>query len=207
MTVFKGYAVGLELPSEIEEAVMAFRETIDHAIKGDTPFEQNQLPHITLVRDLKETDLRSAYHSLLDALPIAIEMGKVERFVSPGYDVIVKKLVTPKLKALHDEMCSTFKLSLPYTFSAHITLAFIKPEVKWDLEEIEQRFSVPCDFTVYDLLAFAPDGELLVKDVCHQCGAIDIGKNMIGCPECPKVSCANCIKCRVNCVCNEFEYF
>ena len=158
MTTFKGYSIGLGLPYKVQMATIRLRASIDSALKYETPFDANQTPHITVVRDIDAQAVDEASKIVLAALPLNITMAEMHTFTMPDYDVLVKKSDTPTIKKLNTELCTQFALSFPYDFSAHITVAFLKANTRPNLVDIEKSIRIPQQFTVDTVLIFNPKG-------------------------------------------------
>lgn len=158
MASFTGYSIGLALPYAVQLAVARLRASIDVNLKANTPFDPNQAPHITVIRDIAKENTEEGCQHILKQLPLKIAMTELHRFILPEYDVLAKMVSTAQIKTMNTALCAKFGLSFPYDFSPHITLAFLKSDATLVLTNVEKNIRIPNTFTVDNLLVFNPQG-------------------------------------------------
>jgi len=101
--------------------------------------------YITVLYGLKkEVDFFKTVKILKDFGLIKIKIDKIDKFEADDYDVLVYKIISPKLEELHTFLKETFANDFSYPiYSPHLTLAYIQKgkgdfllgDTKWSGEE------------------------------------------------------------------------
>lgn len=149
----------VNLPREQARAVLTWsRLNLSAQDLAEDGFENE--PHVTVLYGLEDG------HDVVgrianESQPVVLQLGKVGLFRQEDQDVIVVRVFSPALRALHWRI----RAALPhhnhyYSYQPHCTLAYVRKGVADDLvgQKIQTDGGVPLTFTVDFLVWRGRDG-------------------------------------------------
>lgn len=131
--------VGINLPANVADKIKQTRRRIDS--DDLAPKQDKYAPHITVCWGILDDDPQKLWQATVQLMPFFVRLGTTRLFPpsesSDGAAVLYVEAYGPNLRASHEAIQAAVPTKpSEHPYSAHTTLAYLKPEAAYKYENL-----------------------------------------------------------------------